>query len=269
MARKKRQRTPVKAIRKQHAPAKDSLEIPAEGIRLNRYIAKAGVCARRKADELIAAGRVKVNDQVVTELGTRVMPGDRVKVDDRYIEPQAYTYILLNKPADTITTLQDERGRRTVMDLIDDESLKEAGLFPVGRLDRNTVGVLLLTNDGELAHRLMHPRYHVEKLYHVRTERPVKPHELEQMRKGIPLEDGIARADDVMYLSEDHREIGIVLHEGRNRQIRRMLEALGHQVKHLERVNYAGLTTEGVRRGKWRRLYPHEIKRLKNRLKLR
>jgi 23S rRNA pseudouridine2605 synthase len=243
---------------------------PSEAVRLNRFIAQAGVCSRRKADELIAAGRVRVNGEVVTELGTRVMPEDAVSVNGRVLTPQGLVYVLLNKPGDTITTTDDERGRRTVLDLIEVPEADKQGLYPVGRLDRHTEGVLLLTNDGDLAHRLMHPRYEVEKLYVARTKTPVKPHELEALREGILLEDGEARADRVAYVSPERQdEVGLLLHEGRNRQVRRMFEALGHEVVHLERVRYAGLTVDGVRRGRWRRLHSHEIKRLRQLVKLK
>ncbi|WP_456426056.1 pseudouridine synthase [Rhodocaloribacter sp.] len=244
--------------------------LPPEGMRLNRYISQAGVCSRRKADDLIKAGRVKVNGEVITEMGRRVSEGDVVEVGGERITPQPYLYVLMNKPKDTITTTDDERDRTTVMDLLDLPEKEKAGLFPVGRLDRNTTGVLVLTNDGELAHRLMHPSYEIVKRYRVRTEDPVKPDELARLREGIPLEDGVARADQAVYVSpNERREIGIELHEGRNRQVRRMLEALGHRVVGLERVNYAGLTTEGIRRGKWRRLDPREIRRLRRQVKLK
>lgn len=246
-------------------------EHEASDVRLNKYIAQAGVCSRRKADALIAEGRVKIDGEVVTELGTRVGEGATVEVGGRTISPQGHHYLLLNKPVHTITTTSDERGRPTVMDLLGGLPKKDdLGLFPVGRLDRDTVGVLLLTNDGELAHRLMHPRYEIEKLYVVRTKEAVKPHEIEQLREGVQLDDGPAKADRVAYAAlPNHHEVGVQLHEGRNRQIRRMFEALGHEVVHLERVRYAGLTTEGLRRGRWRRLTPHEVGALRRRLKLR
>lgn len=240
------------------------------GIRINRYIAQAGVAARRKADEMIAEGLVRVNGEVVTKPGQVINPGDVVEVNGRVISPREYVYVLMNKPDDTITTVADERGRRTVLDLISLEEKEKAGLFPIGRLDRHTVGVLLLTNDGELAHRLMHPRYDIVKIYRVRTADPVKPHQLDQLRIGVELEDGLATADRVEYLDPKNlRELGIQLHEGRNRQVRRMLEALGHQVDYLERISYAGLTTRGIRRGHWRKLYPHEVDRLRNLVKLK
>lgn len=241
----------------------------AEEIRLNKYIARAGLASRRKADTLIEQGRVRVNGAVVTELGTRVSESDRVEVNGRVISPQEHLYILLNKPSDTITTTQDERGRDTVLDLVELPEEEKGSLFPVGRLDRHTVGTLLLTNDGELAHRLMHPSYEITKIYRVETKEPVKPHELDLLRKGVALEDGVARADRVTYLDpQNHHYLGLQLHEGRNRQIRRMLEALGHEVVFLERVQYAGLTTKGVRRGKWRKLDPREVQRLRRLTKL-
>jgi 23S rRNA pseudouridine2605 synthase len=243
---------------------------PAEPVRLNRYVAQAGVCSRREADVLIREGRVRVNGRAVTELGVRVQPGDQVEVNGRRVSPRPFVYLLLNKPADTITTTDDERGRKTVLDLIDLPPAEKEGLFPVGRLDRDTQGVLLLTNDGELSHRLMHPSYQIDKLYRVRTRMPVKPDELARLRDGVLLDDGMARADQVAYVQPpDLHELGLLLHEGRNRQIRRMLEAIGHLVERLERVGYAGLTTEGLRRGKWRRLLPHEVTRLYRLVKLK
>lgn len=248
----------------------DRLEVPEEGVRLNRYVARAGVTSRRKADDLIAGGHVAIDGKVVTELGTRVFPGQRVAVDGKPVLPQERTYILLNKPSDTITTTDDERGRQTVLDLVDLPEREKSGLFPVGRLDRDTLGVLLLTNDGALAHRLMHPRYRVDKLYTIVTREPVKPHELDMLARGVELDDGPAKADRVTFLDpSDHHAIGIGLHEGRNRQVRRMLEAIGHDVVRLERVGYAGLDTRGVRRGKWRLLLPHEVGRLRRLVRLK
>jgi 23S rRNA pseudouridine2605 synthase len=232
--------------------------------RLNKYIARAGVCSRRNADALIDQGRVKVNDAVVRAYWHQVEPGDVVEVNGRVISPSRFVYLLLNKPKDTITTTRDERGRRTVLDLVELPAEERAGLFPVGRLDRDTLGVLLLTNDGELAHRLMHPRYEVTKRYVVTTEKAVKPHEIDQLKQGVSLDDGLARADRATYIEGANRQaLGLEIHEGRNRQVRRMLEALGHAVVSLERITYADLTTAGVRRGKWRRLTSHEVRRLR------
>lgn len=240
-----------------------------EPIRLNRYIAQSGLCSRRNADALIEAGEVTVNGEVVTALGTRVNPGDQVAISGKRIVPLGLTYLLLNKPTDTITTTSDERGRRSVLDLINLPEEEKQGLFPVGRLDRHTTGVLLITNDGALAHRLMHPRYKIEKYYRVETEAAVKPHELAMLRDGVELEDGPARADRAEYLDPPHhRVLGLLLHEGRNRQIRRMLEALGHRVVRLDRVRYAGLTSRGIRPGRWRRLEEHEIRKLQRMVKL-
>ena len=241
-----------------------------EGVRINKFIARAGVCSRRKADTLIEEGLVKVNGKVVREFWTQVNPEDEVEVNGAVITLSNKVYILLNKPRHTITTTSDERGRDTVIDLVDLPEAEMAGVFPVGRLDRDTQGVLLLTNDGNLGHRLMHPSYEIEKLYIVRTRDAIKPHQLDQLQHGVDLEDGISKADMAIFTQPNsHYEIGIKLHEGRNRQIRRMLEAIGHEVTYLERVEYAGLTTRDVRRGKWRRLEPHEVKRLRRLVKLK
>lgn len=239
-------------------------------MRLNKYIARSGVTSRRKADTLIDEGRVRINGEVVKEYWYQVQDDDTVEVNGRVISPRRKVYLLLNKPKDTITTTDDEHDRDIVLDLIQLPEKDQLGLFPVGRLDRDTVGVLLITNDGDLAHRLMHPSYEIDKLYVIRTREPVKPHQLEELLQGVELEDGPAAADRVTYVRpDDHHEIGLRLHEGRNRQIRRMMEALGHDVVHLERVNYAGLTAEGVRRGKWRRLEEHEVQTLRNKVGLK
>jgi 23S rRNA pseudouridine2605 synthase len=243
---------------------------PQKDERLNRYISRCGITSRRKADDLIGNGAVKVNGEVVTELGTRLAESDRVEVSGKQITPLSNVYVLLNKPSDAVTTTSDEKGRKTVIDLIDLPEAREGGLFPVGRLDRETTGVLLLTTDGELAHRLMHPSYEIDKLYVVRTRKSIKPHHIEQIKSGIELEDGPAKADHIGYTRPpDEHEVGIRLHEGRNRQIRRMFEALGHEITHLERVQYAGLGTDGVRRGKWRRLNDKEVRRLRRLVKLK
>ena len=232
----------------------DALE---EG-RLNRYIARAGVCSRRAADGFIDRGRVKVNGQVVRAYWHQVKRGDSVEVNGRLVSPRPYDYLLLNKPQDTIATASDDRARPTVMDLIPQDM--RAGLFTVGRLDRDTVGVLLLTSDGDLGHRLMHPRYRVPKRYIVQTRKPVKPEEVKHLRTGVLLDDGLAKADMAVPIDGNNRcRLGLELHQGRNRQVRRMLEAIGHQVQTLERVGYANLTVDGVRRGRWRRLQSHEI----------
>lgn len=246
------------------APAPD----PNAPVRLNRFIAQAGITSRRKADELIEAGKVMVDGAVVTELGTKIEPSARVEVEGQVIQQQAFDYVLLNKPKDTITTVDDERDRRIVMDLLDDDA-RARGVVPVGRLDRDTTGALLLTNDGDLTHRLMHPSYTIEKLYLVRATTPVKPPDLDRLRAGIELEDGEAKADRAEYVGDNPREVGLALHEGRNRQIRRMMEALGYEIETLDRVEYAGLNLIKLRRGAWRRLRPNEVNRLRRSVKLK
>ena len=258
--RKQQQRRP---------PAPAPVLDPDAPVRLNRYLARAGVASRREADTLIAEGRVRVNGEVVTVLGTKVVPSDEVAVDGRPVRPKGPAYFLLNKPKDTITTKSDERDRRTVMDLLDLPEGEKSALFPVGRLDRDTTGALLVTNDGDLAHRLMHPRYRVEKLYIVTTKAPVKPHEIDALREGVALDDGPARADHAGHTGGDPREVALQIHEGRNRQVRRMFEALGHEVTSLERTHYAGLDLQGLRRGRWRRLHPHEVNALRRKVKLK
>ena len=233
-----------------------------ESGRLNRYIARAGVCSRRNADELIRNGQVQVNGKLIQEYWHQVQKGDQVQVNGKLISPRRFVYLLLNKPKDTITTVRDEKGRKTVFDLIDfDQGIK--GLFPVGRLDRNTTGALLLTTDGDLGAKLMHPSSEIPKLYRVRTKDPIRPDQLDRLRRGISLEDGMATCDQVMYVSSGTPfEIGIELHEGRNRQIRRMLASLNHTVIALDRVSYAGLTTHRLKRGKWRELKETETRKL-------
>ncbi len=239
------------------------------GMRINKYIARSGVCSRRDADDLVEQERVKIDGEVVTEHGTRVQKGQRVEVDGEVISPEAHEYILLNKPKNTISTTDDEKDRQTVIELVDPSGQNPKGLFPVGRLDRNTVGVMLLTNDGDLAHRLMHPRYEVGKSYFVRTRESVKPHEIDALRRGVMLDDGEAAADDVAYPNpRKQTEVLIKLHEGRNRQVRRMLGSFGHDIVLLERVRYAGLTVGHLDRGQWRRLHPNEVATLRERVNL-
>ena len=240
-----------------------------EPVRLNRYIAGSGVCSRREADELIKKGLVKLNGTLVKEMGVKVAHGDQVEVNGKHIVPTNKEYVLLNKPTDTITTTSDEKGRKSVMDLLESGEFDESGLFPVGRLDRHTTGVLLLTNDGMLAHRLTHPSYEVRKVYQVETERPISEDQLALLAKGIELEDGLARADKVTFAEPGVDNILYMsIHEGRNRQVRRMMEALGNEVKKLNRVQYADLTTKGVRKGKWRRLSRNEVTSLYRLVKL-
>ncbi len=259
----------------QRRHGKPQTEAPASAasetgpMRLNRFLAKAGIASRREADTIISDGRVAVNGAIVTELGTKVSPDDKVVVDGRSVAPKSPLYLLLNKPKDTITTKGDEKGRATVMDVLNMSDEETGSLFPVGRLDRDTTGILLLTNDGDLAYRLMHPSREVEKLYHVTTTEPVEPDQIEKLRDGVDLDDGPAKADQIGYVGTNKRCVALQIHEGRNRQVRRMFEALGHTVKALDRTHYAGLTLTDLRRGKWRKLQPHEINALRRRVKLK
>ncbi len=240
-----------------------------EGMRINKYISHAGVCSRRDADRLVEQGRVEIDGETVTQHGIRVREGQTVTVDGEEVYPLEFEYILLNKPKDTISTTDDPKDRQTVLDVIGVPDDNPSGLFPVGRLDRNTTGVLLVTNDGDLAHRLMHPRYEIPKIYYVRTQDRVKPHQLDRLERGIELEDGEAAADQAAYLDPQSKtDIALELHEGRNRQIRRMMEVLGHDIVQLERAKYAPLTTGRLQRGEWRRLEPEEVRELYNRVDL-
>ncbi len=238
-------------------------------IRLNRFIARSGVCSRRQADELIQDGRVQINGAVVTQLGTQVQKDDKVVVAGSRVYIEEPMYLLLNKPKDTITTASDEKGRRTVMDLVVDERLQGKGLFPVGRLDRDTTGALVLTNDGELGHRLMHPKWEVSKIYVVKTARAVADKDIAKLLDGIELDDGPARANAAGYVSESDKSlIALEVHEGRNHLVRRMMEAIGHETVSLDRTRFAGLDLHGLRRGKWRRLTPYEAKALRRLVRL-
>ncbi len=222
----------------------------------------AGCCSRRQADDFIFAGRVTVNGRVADSPGIRIVPGkDEVRLDGRVVTPrEEKLYILLNKPKDIITTRKDERGRKTVMHLL--PSPLRTSVFPVGRLDRHTTGVLLLTNDGKLAHALMHPSANVEKIYRVRLDRPITRTDLQTLVQGIRLEDGPAVFDEVAVLDEEKTVLGVRLHSGRNRIIRRVFEALGYRVTHLDRTVFAGLTKKNLSRGRWRHLTPREVKQL-------
>jgi 23S rRNA pseudouridine2605 synthase len=231
-------------------------------MRLNAYLARAGVASRRGADELIKAGRVTVNGEP-GELNTFVAGHDKVEVDGERVTAQALAYVLLHKPAATVTTAHDPQGRRTVVDLVD----VPERVVPVGRLDVDTTGALLLTNDGPLAHRLAHPRYGVEKVYEAEVEGRPGSETIRALADGIELDDGLTAPAKARSLGPSRIEL--VLHEGRNRQVRRMLEAVGHPVRSLHRTAYAGLTLEGLEPGQWRELEPSEVKRLRNRLRER
>lgn len=256
------------AGRKERAETPTALPASDEPVRLNRFLARAGVASRRECDAVIASGRVTVNGAVVTVMGSRVASTDRITVDGRPVTPAGLVYVLLNKTTDTITTRDDERGRKTVMDLVSLPDGEEA-VFPVGRLDRDTTGAILLTSDGDLAHRLMHPRYGAVKLYVVQTEARVTAAQVEQLLRGLDLEDGPAKADEALLLDATGQTLALQIHEGRNRQVRRMVEALGHRVRALDRVGYAGLTLENLRRGRWRHLESHEVNMLRRSVKLK
>jgi len=233
-----------------------------EKIRLNRYIASSGICSRRDADELISRGVVEINGVKTTELGTQVNPGDSVKVNGKTIKNERKVYIVLNKPKDTLATTDDPEGRRTVLDLVQNASSER--IFPVGRLDRNTTGVLLLTNDGDLASKLTHPKYKVKKIYEVRTAQNVTDEMLITMVKGIELEDGLMQVDAITFLDpQSKKDLSVEIHSGKNRIVRRMFEHLGIEIVKLDRVYFAGLTKKTLARGKWKFLSPKEVGWLK------
>jgi len=232
-------------------------------MRLNKYIAHAGICSRREADKLIGAGAVTVNGVIVTDLGIKVKRTDNVHVGEQRIRPERPVYVLLNKPKGFITTTEDPFDRKTVMSLVKD-ACKER-LYPVGRLDRNTTGLLLFTNDGEMAEKLMHPSNSIHKIYHASLDKNLKQEDMDAIAKGIKLEDGQIKADDISYVNDgdDHRQVGLEIHSGRNRIVRRIFEHLGYQVVKLDRVIFAGLTKKDLPRSKWRFLSAKEIDYLK------
>ena len=241
---------------------KEILTDPNEPIRLNKFLANAGVCSRREADEFITAGVVSVNGEVVTELGTKIKRTDEVKFHDEPVSVERKVYVLLNKPKDCVTTSDDPQERKTVMHYVKD-ACKER-IYPVGRLDRNTTGVLLLTNDGDMASKLTHPKYLKKKIYHVYCDKNVTKADLEQIAAGITLDDGEIRADAISYASEtDKKQVGIEIHSGKNRIVRRIFESLGYKVTKLDRVYFAGLTKKGLKRGDWRFLTEQEVNYLR------
>ena len=235
---------------------------PNEPLRLNKFLANAGVCSRREADEFIQAGVVKVNGEVVTELGTKVLRADEVLFHDQPVKMEKKVYVLLNKPKDYVTTSDDPQQRKTVMDLV--KGACEERIYPVGRLDRNTTGVLLLTNDGDLASKLTHPKFLKKKIYHVHLDHNVTAHDMQQIAEGITLDDGEIKADAIEYASDtDKKQVGIEIHSGKNRIVRRIFESLGYKVVKLDRVQFAGLTKKNVKRGDWRYLTEEEVDRLR------
>lgn len=235
---------------------------PNEQIRLNKFMANAGICSRREADEFIQQGLVKVNGEVVTELGTKITHSDVVEYDEKVVALERKCYILLNKPKDCVTTSDDPNGRTTVLDLV--KGCCTERIYPVGRLDRNTTGVLLLTNDGDLASKLTHPKYTKKKIYHVWTDRDISEDDMQRIADGIELDDGEIHADAISYATEtDRNQAGIEIHSGRNRIVRRIFESLGYHVTKLDRVYFAGLTKKNLPRGRWRYLTQEEVNFLK------
>ena len=252
----------AKYSRKKQFEYKDVLTDPNEPIRLNKYLANAGVCSRREADEYITAGVVSVNGEVVTELGTKIKRSDEVKFHDQPVTIERKVYVLLNKPKDCVTTSEDPRERKTVMDCV--KGACKERIYPVGRLDRNTTGVLLLTNDGDLASKLTHPKYLKKKIYHVHCDKNVAQADLDKIAAGITLDDGEIHADSISYASDtDKSQVGIEIHSGKNRIVRRIFESLGYRVTKLDRVFFAGLTKKNLRRGQWRYLTEKEVNMLR------
>ena len=250
----------MKVLKRKKGPA--SKGGPDTGIRLNRYIANSGICSRREADQLILSGLIKVNGKTVKELGTRVTLSDTVSYRGKPIKGERKVYVLLNKPKDCLTTVKDTHGRRTVMDLVSGCCTER--IYPVGRLDRNTTGVLLLTNDGELADLLSHPSSNKKKIYHIQLDRVLGDEDMQKLAEGIELEDGLIRPDRVEYADkQDRRQLGMEIHSGRNRVLRRIFEHLGYKVTRLDRVYFAGLTKKGLSRGRWRHLSKKEVGILK------
>ncbi|WP_018127285.1 pseudouridine synthase [Balneola vulgaris] len=269
-------------MKKRRGPAKNKKKTPKKGpkspnavdqnysqkeeIRLNKFIAHSGLCSRREADRFIAEGKVKVNGKRATELGMSVRRMDKVEVDGQHIALEPFVYLLLNKPKNTITTTDDDKGRNTVLNEV--ENATGARVYPVGRLDRNTTGLLILTNDGDLAHRLMHPSFKVKKTYEVESERMLSDEELSQLAKGVELEDGVAKGHQIKRFVDMPKSFQIAVFEGRNRLIRRMVEHFGTSVSKLKRVEYAGLNLKGVKMGRWRYLKQREINDLRRLVKL-
>ena len=232
-------------------------------VRLNKFIANSGICSRREADEYIAAGLVSVNGQIITEMGVKVNPAeDDVRFNGERLRGEKKVYVLLNKPKDFVTTTSDPHAEKNVMQLISRDLCPER-IFPVGRLDKSTTGVLLLTNDGELAEKLTHPSFQKKKIYQVTLDKNVKPEDMDRLVQGVALEDGQAYADEVAYNGDDRSVVGIEIHSGKNRIVRRMFEALGYKVRKLDRVYFAGLTKKNLRRGQWRFLSEEEVTMLK------
>ena len=233
-----------------------------EGIRLNKFIANSGICSRREADEYIVAGLVSVNGKVVTEMGVKVQPDDDIRFNGERLKGERKVYIVMNKPKDFVTTMEDPNAEKTVMDLIGEDKCPQR-VYPVGRLDKATTGVLLFTNDGTLAEQLTHPSYNKKKIYHIFLDKNFKQTDMQQLLDGVELDDGLAQADSLAYVDDDKTQIGLEIHSGRNRVVRRMFEALGYKVKKLDRVYFAGLTKKNLKRGQWRFLTDAEMNMLR------
>jgi 23S rRNA pseudouridine2605 synthase len=235
---------------------------PAELIRLNKFIANSGVCARREADELIKNGHISVNGTKVTDMGVKVKPEDTVQYNGKTLTPGKKVYILLNKPKGYVTTVRDPHAEHTVLDLVREATSER--IYPVGRLDKATTGVLLLTNDGDLAGKLTHPSYGAKKVYHIFTDKAITKHDMEMIVTGVELDDGTASADAISFPEpDDHTQAGLEIHSGQNRVVRRIFEKLGYRVRKLDRVSFAGLTKKNLQRGQWRHLTDKEVSMLK------
>jgi len=270
---------PKSGFKKKNVKAKNTAETPEydikklkseevkqkelkEGIRLNKFIANAGISSRREADQHISEGKVKVNGKVVTELGFKVKPSDEVAFEGKLIKREKLVYVLLNKPKGFITTMDDPKGRKTVMDLV--AAAGQERIYPVGRLDRNTTGLLLFTNDGELAKKLTHPKHKAAKIYQVELDKPITEEDFLKIEEGISLEDGEVKVDKIAILSPDAKKLGLEIRIGRNRIVRRTFEHLGYEVVKLDRTTFAGLTKKDLPRGKWRFLKQKEVINLKH-----
>lgn len=251
-----------RGTQKAKVQAAEKPKLQSDLVRLNKYIANAGVCSRREADSLISLGEVRVNGKVVTELGTKVKISDRVTYQGKSLNPERPVYVLLNKPKNFITTTDDPEERNTVMQLVAN-ACKER-IYPVGRLDRNTTGLLLFTNDGELADKLAHPSNNVKKLYQVYLDKPITDEDFHKIQQGIRLNDGLAQVDEIGLVNDSRTNLGLQIHIGRNRIVRRIFEHLGYQVTRLDRVMYAGLSKKDLPRGHWRHLTDQEVRQLKH-----
>ncbi len=261
---KQYKKTNYKSVRLPSPKQAPTMPAAAEGMKLNKFVASCGICSRRQAVDLIKSGQIKVNNAAVLEPWYEVKATDKITYEGKTLIPEIkQVYILMNKPKNYLTTLKDDRGRKTVMELL--EGKVSERIFPVGRLDRATMGLLLLTNDGELAQKLAHPSYKVKKIYQVKLNKPIPEEDLQKIKKGLQLEDGVAEVDGVDYLQDsDGTEVGIEIHIGRNRIVRRIFEHLGYEVIKLDRTYYAGLTKKNLPRGWFRQLTPEEVRMLKH-----